>query len=48
MKKLLVTGLAALAMALSLAPQSEQGAVTDTNPPVEYMLADGDSDTDGG
>ncbi|MEM6427875.1 MAG: hypothetical protein AAF708_01450 [Deinococcota bacterium] len=48
MKKLLVTGLAALAMAVSLAPQPEQGAITDTNPPIEYMLADGDTDTDGG
>ncbi|MEM6427874.1 MAG: hypothetical protein AAF708_01445 [Deinococcota bacterium] len=47
MKKFLIAGLAALAMAVSIAPKSDQGAITDTNPPVEYLLAEGDGDTGG-
>ncbi|MEM7738495.1 MAG: hypothetical protein AAF267_22180 [Deinococcota bacterium] len=48
MKKLLVAGLAALAMAVSLAPQSSQSSIVDTNAPMEYIAADGNTDNGGG
>ncbi len=48
MKKLLVAGLVALAMAMSFGLRPEQGAITDTKLPVEYLLADDNSDTSSG
>ncbi|MEM7735414.1 MAG: hypothetical protein AAF267_06445 [Deinococcota bacterium] len=48
MKKMVITGLAVLAMALSLAPRFSQPLAADTHSPVKYILADGDHDTDDG
>ncbi|MEM7735413.1 MAG: hypothetical protein AAF267_06440 [Deinococcota bacterium] len=48
MKKFILTSLTLLAMALSLAPQIRQPFAGHASLATEYLLADGDTDADGG